>query len=208
MKVLAVGAHFDDIELGCSGTLMKHIYNGDKVTMIVVTDSEYTNPVGEQIRSRKVAEKEGQKAAEIIGAELICLEYKTFNVPFNEDLTSKISQYIDELSVDTIYAPWTGDLHRDHHYTGKCTLMAGRHIKKFLMYRSNYYETEFQFKECIYSDISEFMEEKIKVIKAHKSELERVRYSWLDFFVNQNKNYGQRIGVEYAECFEPVRYLI
>ena len=29
----------------------------------------------------------------------------------------------------------------------------------------------------------------------------------LDAFVNQNKNYGQKIGVEYAECFEPVRYL-
>jgi N-acetylglucosamine malate deacetylase 1 len=208
MNVLAIGAHFDDIELGCSGTLMKHIKNGDKVTMMVVTDSAYTNPDGEEIRSSKVATREGEKAAEIIGAELICLDFKTFHVPFNEDLTSKITQYIEKFSVDTIYAPWTGDLHRDHHYTGKCALMAGRHIKKYLMYRSNYYDTEIQFKECFYSDITEFMKNKIKVIKAHKSELERVRNSWLEFFVNQNKNYGQKIGVEYAECFEPIRYLI
>ena len=33
MKVLAIGAHYDDIELGCSGTLIKHVQQGDKVTI-------------------------------------------------------------------------------------------------------------------------------------------------------------------------------
>ena len=52
------------------------------------------------------------------------------------------------------------------------------------------------------------MKKKIDVIKAHKSELKRVRNSWIDFFKRQNANDGQKIGVQYAECFEVIRYLM
>jgi len=208
MNVLAVGAHFDDLELGCSGTLIKHVQNGDKVTMLVTTDSAYDNPNGEEIRSAEVALQEGKAAAEIIGARLICLDYKTFMVPFDDNLGKVILNYIETLKIDMVYCHWLYDLHRDHQYTGKTTLMAARHVPRLLMYRSNYYDTEQQFRGNFYSDISEVMEKKIEVIKAHKSELERVRYKWLDFFQKMHENDGQKIGVTYAECFEVVKYLI
>ena len=208
MNVLGVGAHSDDLELGCSGTLINHLKNGDNVTMLVISDSAYKDPNGKQIRTSKVAEMEGKEAANIIGANLIQLSYKTFFVPFDEDLTKVISKYIEELQIDIIYCPWIGDLHRDHHYATKSTLMAGRHVKRFLMYRCNYYDTEKVFRGNFYSDISDVMDIKVQVIKAHKSELERVRYTWLEFFTNQNRNDGQKIGVEYAECFEIIRYLL
>ena len=207
MNVLGIGAHFDDLELGCSGTLIKHIKAGDKVTMLVITDSAYKDPQGNSIRGAEIAQKEGLKAAEIIGAELICLNYKTFLVPFDEELTKKINAYIDDLKIDMIYSHWINDLHRDHQYTGRCALMAGRRVPRFMMYRSNFYDTEVQFCGNFYSDISSEMDKKIEVIKAHESELERVRYKWLDFFLNQHENDGQKIGVKYAECFETVRYL-
>lgn len=208
MNVLGVGAHFDDLELGCSGTLIKHVENGDNVTMLVVTDSSYRNPSGSLVRSTDVACREGFEAANIIGAELICLNHETFMVPYDETLTKEINRYIHELNIDVIYSHWTGDLHRDHQYAGKCTLMAGRAVKRFLMYRSNYYDSADQFRGNFYSDISNEMDKKIEVIKAHKSELERVRYRWLDFFVKQNENDGQKISVKYAECFEVVRYML
>jgi len=208
MNVLGVGAHYDDLELGCSGTLINHVQKGDKVIMLVITDSSYNNPNGDLIRAADVAHSEGLKAANIIGAELICLNYKTFMVPFDEYLTKEIIRYIEELNIDTIFSPWTSDLHRDHQYAAKCTLMAGRHIKRFLMYRCNFYDTEKQFRGNLYSDISDVMDKKIEVIKAHESELERVRYKWIEFFNNQNANDGQKIGVKYAECFEVVRYLL
>ena len=208
MNVLGVGAHYDDMELGCSGTLIKHVQNGDKVTMLVITDSAYINPNGEVIRDAEVAYKEGMKAANIIGAELICLNLKTFMVPFDETLTRELTRLIEDLKIDTIYCHWVRDIHRDHHYAAKNTIMAGRRIPRFLMYRSNYYDTDQQFRGNFYSDISDVMERKIEVIKAHESELERVRYKWLDFFKHQNENEGQKIGVKYAECFEIIRYLV
>ncbi len=208
MNILAVGAHFDDIELGCCGTLMNHVLQGDRVTILVVTNSSYKNPNGEEIRNRKTAYREGLKATRIIGADLRCLNYDTFKVYFDEKLTSEITRYIEELDIDVLYCPWIYDLHRDHQLTAKSVLMAGRHIKRFLMYRCNYYDTERPFRGNLYSDISAVIDRKTEVIKAHKSELERVRYKWLDFFLKQNENDGQKIGVKYAECFEVVRYLL
>ncbi|MCK5174600.1 MAG: PIG-L family deacetylase [Planctomycetes bacterium] len=207
MNILAIGAHFDDIDLGCSGTLIKHIKNGDNVHMIVITDSAYRDPKGKEVRGADIAIAEGQKAAEIIGGKLICLGYSTFMVPFGEDLTKELTRYIEELEIDVAYSHWIGDLHRDHQYAGRCALMAGRHVPRFLMYRSNYYDTDRTFRNNFYSDITDEMDSKIEVISAHKSELERVRYQWLDFFKNQNANDGQKIGVKFAECFEVVRYL-
>lgn len=208
MNVLGVGAHYDDLELGCSGTLIKHVQRGDTVTMVVITDSSYKNPNGDLIRAADVAYREGLKSANIIGANLICLNYETFMVPFEESLTKEITRYIEELNIDTIYSHWTCDLHRDHQYAAKTTLMAGRHVPRFLMYRSNFYDTEQQFRGKFYSDISGVLDKKIEVIKAHESELERARYQWLDFVVKQNENDGRLIGVKYAECFEVVRYLL
>jgi LmbE family N-acetylglucosaminyl deacetylase len=208
MNVLAVGAHYDDIELGCSGTLIKHVQNGDTVAMVVITDSAYKNPIGDTIRDAEVARMEGLKAAEIIGATLICLEYKTFEVPFDDILGKLILKYIERLEIDIIYSHWIYDLHRDHQNAGRSTLMAGRHVPRFLMYRSNYYDTEQQFNGKFYSDITDVIDQKFEVIKAHKSELKRVRYKWLEFYTKLHENDGQKIGVEYAECFEVVRYLI
>ena len=207
MNVLAIGAHFDDLELGCGGTLIKHVKRGDNVTMLVVTKSSYNDPNNKVIRRAEVAYEEGEKAASIIGARLECLNYDTFMVPFDESLTSKIDRYINQLKVDIIYTHWAYDIHRDHHYTAKNTSMAGRRVPKYLMYRSNYYDSEQHFRGNFYTDISEEMETKIEAIKVYESELKRVDYKWIDFFKNQNANDGQKIGVKYAECFEVVRYL-
>lgn len=208
MNVLAVGAHFDDLELGCAGTLIKHVDRGDTVTLLVVSDSAYTAPDGEVIRDADTALREGRAAAGIIGAELITLGYPTFMIPFDEDLSRTINNYTKTLKIDTVYSHWVHDVHRDHQCVARCSLMACRHAPRFLMYRSNYYDSTQEFKGNFYSDISSAMDRKLQAIRAHDSELSRVNYEWIDFFTQQNRNEGIRIGVRYAEAFEVVRYLV
>ncbi|MBZ2171996.1 PIG-L deacetylase family protein [Nitratidesulfovibrio sp. SRB-5] len=208
MNILAVGAHFDDVELGCSGTLMNHVRKGDNVTLLVLTSSGYTDPNGNMVRSDDIALAEGQAAAAIMGAELLTLDYRTFYLPFNEEVTMSLNRLIKDRKIDTVYCHWIHDLHRDHQCAAQNTIMASRHVPRVLMYRSNHYDTPHTFAGNIYSDISGVMDRKIEVIKSHKSELERVRYQWVDFFTRLNSNDGQKIGVDYAECFEIVRYLI
>jgi N-acetylglucosamine malate deacetylase 1 len=207
-NILAIGAHYDDVELGCSGTLVKHVNAGDNVTIVVVTDSEYRGYDGNIVRGGEIAHEEGITAAKLIGGDLICLDYGTFEVPFDERLTTELGRIVTARNIDTVYAHWIHDIHRDHQFAGRCALMAGRHVPRFLMFRSNFYDSDRTFRGNFYSDISDEFGVKLDVIKAHKSELERVRYKWTEFFTNQNANDGQKIGVTYAECFEVVRYLV
>ena len=139
---------------------------------------------------------------------MISLDYKTFEVPFDDILGRQILKQIESLKIDIIYSHWVHDLHRDHQHAGRCTLMAGRHVPRFVMYRSNFYDTEKPFHGTFYSDISGVIDKKIEVIKTHRSEMQRVRNEWLEFFLKHHANSGQKIGVAYAECFEVIRYLI
>jgi len=208
MNILAVGAHFDDVELGCSGTLINHVRKGDNVTVLVLTNSGYTDPNGNVIRTDDEALAEGQAAAAIMGAELLTMSNRTFYLQFNEEVTLHLSKLIKDREIDTVFCHWVHDLHRDHQCAAQNTIMASRHVPRVLMYRSNHYDTPHNFAGNVYSDISEAMDRKVDVIRAHKSELDRVRHKWVDFVTRLNANDGQKIGVEYAECFEIVRYRI
>ncbi len=209
MNILAIGAHFDDIELGCSGTLINHVKKGDRVIVMVITNSEYSSQDGAVFRSREVAYTEGKHAADIIGADkLICLDKDTFTVAYDDPLVLEIIKVLDKFDIDTVYTHWVHDIHRDHQMTANSSMMACRHVPRFLMYRSNYYDANTSFRGNFYSDITEVIETKKEAILAHESELTRVDNAWLKFFMNQNANDGQKIGVQYAEAFEIVRYLI
>ena len=56
-------------------------------------------------------------------------------------------------------------------------------------------------------DITDYLEKKMDSLKAHRSEMDRTREKWIDFFTNEAENAGQRIGVKYAEVFELVKWL-
>jgi len=208
MNILAVGAHFDDIELGCAGTLIKHVKNADNVTILVAADSSYASPDNRVIRKKETAQKEGQKAAGIIGAHLAGLDLQTFHVHFDEALTAGILKHIENLEIDTLYAPWIHDVHRDHQNAGKAALMAGRHLPRCLMYQTNWYTSRQMFKKQIFSDITAEFDRKLEAIRAHESENARTQGSWIEFVEHDNRVDGLRMGVTYAESFEIIRYLI
>lgn len=160
------------------------------------------------IRSKDVALKEGQRAANIIGAQLLCGESKAKELPYGVTLIENINKLIDDLNIDLIYTHWVHDIHQDHRAAGLATLNAARHVPRILMYRSNWYATTIPFNARLYVDISSTIKTKIKAIKAHKSEYQRYGEEWINFVLHQNRNDGIEIGVEYAETFEVVRYLI
>ena len=208
MNVLAVGAHFDDVELGCGGTIARHTKNGDKVWIFVTTNSGYSNYARRILRKKKVALEEGKTAAKILGATLIFGNHDTHYVEYNDDLMLPMVKIVEENQIDIMYTHWVHDVHRDHFIVGRASLSAGRRVPRMLMYRSNYYDTYEAFAGNFYVDISETFEVKVKAIQAHRSEVSRVGDKWIQFFHNQNQNDGQKIGVEYAEVFEIVRYVM
>ncbi|MFC1623830.1 PIG-L deacetylase family protein [Candidatus Omnitrophota bacterium] len=207
MNVLAIGAHFDDIELGCGGTLAKHKAGGDRVISQVVTHSKYHNHDGILMREKEKAFREGEKAAGIIGCELICNNYETKQVRFGYELIEDINRVIDNNKIDLIYTHWDHDIHQDHQAIGKASLAAGRKVNRLLMYQSNLYTNTTSFVANYFVDISDFIEVKKKSIMAHKTEVKKFGSEWVDFWINEAANNGKKFSVKYAESFQLVKFL-
>lgn len=208
MIVLAIGAHLDDIELGCGGTIAKHVKSNDRVCMYVLTDSEYAAYNNPPLRTKAVASEEGQEAASILGVDnLICEELKTKKLRYSIDLIERINKVVDDLGADLVYTHWIHDVHQDHSAVGRATLNAARHVPGVLMYRSNWYATNAPFNGNFFVDISSTIETKIKAIKTHKTEYQKFGEKWIDFVKHQNRNSGIEMDVEYAEVFEVIKYL-
>ncbi|PRM88156.1 PIG-L deacetylase family protein [Aliarcobacter cryaerophilus] len=207
MNVLAIGAHFDDIELGCGGALAKHVANGDSVFAYVATKSGFINHQNIVIRSNEIADKEGENAMKILGVKLIKGNFNALKIEFNDDLNLDIIKIIEDKKIDLVYSHWMGDIHHDHQAVARASLHSCRHVPRQLMYRSNWYHSNLEFKGNFYVDISYFWEIKKKSIEAHQSERERTGKKWIEFFHNEAKNAGQRIEVKYAEVFEVIKWL-
>jgi LmbE family N-acetylglucosaminyl deacetylase len=207
VNILAIGAHFDDVELGCGGAIVRHVANGDRVFVYVATVSGFANHRKTVIRSSKVASDEGKRAVAILGAKLICGTFDTFEVEFCEALTVDIIKIVEEKNIDMVYTHWVGDIHHDHRAVAYSSLHSCRHIPRMLMYRSNWYHSDKDFRGNFYIDISSHWAKKEEAIRAHRSEIVRTRERWINFFKNEAENAGQRIGVKYAEVFEMIKWL-
>jgi hypothetical protein len=100
MNILAIGAHFDDVELGCGGTLAKHAQNGDNVYVYVATVSGFSNQYDQTVRSSEIALKEAQAAMKILGVkELICGKFKTLEIEFVDELNIEILKIVQDKKI-------------------------------------------------------------------------------------------------------------
>lgn len=208
MNVLAIGAHFDDVELGCGGALAKHVMGGDNVVVYVATVSGFTNHRQAEVRSNEVARDEGYAAMRILGIKtLVCGEFKTLQVEFVDALNIEILKIIEDHQIEMIYTHWTGDIHHDHQAVGRAALHSSRHVPRVLMYRSNWYHSPLDFHGNYYVDISDVWHKKEAAILAHESEVSRTHRRWVSFFKNEAENAGQRIGRECAEVFQVLKWI-
>lgn len=208
MNVLAIGAHFDDVELGCGGTLAKRARAGDSVYVYVATVSGFTDHYSNVVRSNETARAEAQAAMKVLGVrELICGEFRTLEVEFVDALNVELVRIMEERRIELVLSHWPGDIHHDHQAVGKASIHACRHVPRQLLYRSNWYHSTSDFRGNFYVDISDTWELKRRAIEAHESELARTGRKWLGFFENEAENAGQRIGVRYAEVFEMLKWL-
>jgi len=208
MNILAIGAHFDDVELGCGGALAKHAQNGDNVYVYVATVSGFTNQYNQSVRSSEIALGEAQAAMQILGVkELICGKFKTLDIEFVDELNIEILKIVQAKKIDKVYTHWIGDIHHDHQAVAKASLHSCRHVPRLLMYRSNWYHSTLEFRGNFYIDITRQWDIKERAIQAHVSEMDRTGQKWIRFFKNEAENAGQRIGVNYAEVFEVVKWL-
>jgi LmbE family N-acetylglucosaminyl deacetylase len=207
MEILAIGAHYDDVEIGCGGTILKLGRAGHNVHLLVITDSEYTDGRGNVVRTATQAMDEGTRAAGVMGiSSSFNLQYKAKSVISSHKLIEEINNILDDIRPSLIFTHWYGDLHEDHLETARASLVAARHYPKVLMYRSNWYHSSSVFNGRLYVDITDVIEEKCNLLKLHVSEYERRGNVWVDFVVARAQEAGMHLNIPYAEEFEVFKY--
>ena len=111
LKILAIGAHGDDIELACGGTLAKAIEHNHEVKMVLVTGNGSSDHNDVTIRTDGIAEQEAKAAAKVLGvSKLHILGYQDTCVPYSADLVAKLDEIISEFKPDIIFTHFENDL--------------------------------------------------------------------------------------------------
>jgi len=209
-NVLAVGAHADDVEIGCGGTIALHAKRGDNVILLIMSESSYTYYDGKVLRTKEEAELEEKNAAKILGVKkLINLGFKCKEVPYSVESIEAINRVIDKYKIDIIYTHWYHDTHQDHRRTTQAVLSAGRYVKNILMYEPEYPagRSYSGFRNQYYVDITSTFEIKMEALKQHKSQIKKYGNDFLEAVEARARHRGYEIGSKYAECFEVVRLL-
>jgi len=200
VNILAIGAHPDDIELGCGGTLLAHRARGDNVAMLVMTIGER----GPQDREPRVREQE--LAAERIGAQLFWGNFDDGAVPEGREATELIDDVASSFGAEVIYTHSPKDSHQDHRATHIASLAAGRRVSRILMYEA---PTSQGFCPSVYVDVGPFLEGKIEAIRAHVSQVLKNRLVDLEAVEAQARYRGfeARLNHGHAEGFAVARFV-
>lgn len=205
---LFIGAHYDDVEIGCGGLIKKLSENKYfKLNSLVLTDTHYVR--NDRIeRDKKIVQKEAIESSKILGVNLTCLNFKLNHLKCNDDLVTKMREYIENNNIDVIFTHWHGDIHPDHREAYCASVSASRHLNNILMYKSNNYASGHFFNGNIGIDISKQMKYKIKALQCYESEILRKGKKFIDNIVIRDKNIGLLYNVKYAEQFEVIKFII
>ena len=205
MKVLAIGAHADDVELGCGGTLLKWAAEGHEIVVHVVTDSAYGDPAGKPVRFATDAAQEAAAAAARLGARLSVGPFPCFGIADTPSaLGTSLAGLVRAERPDVVLTHWDGDSHADHRVVAQATRHAVRRVPTVLAYRSNWYPGGRAFDARVFVDISATLEEKLALIRLYASENGRTGGVWEAQVRREAESQGYAHGVAAAEGFEAI----
>ncbi len=135
MNILAIGAHPDDIEFGCGGTLFKYSESGHKVYMLVLSK-------GDKGGDPDVRQKEQEDSARILKVEkLFSSDYVDTEIVQSQKLITEIESFLKEVKPDFIFVQYFDDTPQDHRNLSESTISATRYNSECtLLRRANYTE--------------------------------------------------------------------
>jgi LmbE family N-acetylglucosaminyl deacetylase len=199
MNILAIGAHPDDIELGCGGLLIKAVRGGHSVYLYNLTQGEKAGNPSERA-------EELRKSAKYIGAKALFIDrFPDTRLSLNSDLINHIESCVDTCKPDLIITHPMTDTHHDHRAVAEATIEAGRNVTNILSYEMPLTKG---FEPHLYYDISDTMDAKLELLSLFKSQSHK-------FFLESKAIRGlaqyralqSRLGSEivYSESFQIVK---
>lgn len=211
MRLFAIGAHSDDAELACGGTLARARAHGHDTHLLVLTESSYPNLEGQEIRTADEARDEAIDAAAVLGIDesnVTFLPFKTRELPYDATVIIAIEKAITAFKADVLLTHWPFDTHQDHRRAALSTISAARHFNSILMYEPIFPSgrSYVGFRPQIYIDISAFIDQKLEALRRHKTQYEKYGDDWIGAIEARSRLRGFEIGCRYAEAFEAARF--
>ena len=219
-NVLVVSAHPDDETLGVGGTLLRHRDQGDTLNWLIVTNIS----VDQGFSKEKVDErqKEIEVVSEMYGfSETVKLDYPTMSLSTEilGNLIKNISDTMTRIKPETVYTMNRSDAHSDHRIIFDAVMACTKSfrypfIRNVLMYEC-LSETEFApslpekvFQPNLFVDISEKMDEKIRIMNVFESEMGEHPFPRSERNIRALATFrGATSGVEYAEAFQIIKQI-
>jgi LmbE family N-acetylglucosaminyl deacetylase len=198
VNVIAVGAHPDDIELGCAGALLRHVAAGDRVTLLVMTTGER----GPQDAVPRVVEQE--QAARVIGADLVWGGLADGAISHDSDTVALIDDVVRRCGADIMYTHAPHDTHQDHVNTSACSVSAARRLSRVLFYQAPSTTT---FEPTVFVDVDDTIEGKLAALQAHRSQVLRCDLVDLEAIKAASRYWGYQARMRHAEAFETPRFV-
>jgi N-acetylglucosamine malate deacetylase 1 len=221
VDILGIGAHPDDLELACGGTVAKLVQQGYKVALCELTRGELGTRGTKAIRT-----KEAAHAADILGVtDRRNLEIPDGNIEVNRKNLLKLITLIRELRPSILLIPYSVERHPDHvhthllckeawYYSGLEKISTSLKGHKQQRHRPHHYFEFMQwhvFEPTFIVDITETFNTKMESVRAHasqfhnplskESETKLTRPDFLEVIETRCRYFGSKIGVKYGEPF-------
>lgn len=204
--IIAIGAHPDDIELGCGASLAKLSNDGFDIYAIVLSAGDKGNPKNKNrlLETRQALKELGVKESFFLDFEDTKLATNLSEIIINlEKIFKEVSQHT---VIKRIYTMYEEDRHQDHRAIYDASIVAFREVKQILCYETPSSTT--LFNPRVFESLDEgLLEKKINALKYHASQKHR---SYMDesFIRSIARFRGQQAGYILSEGFVPYKLVL
>ena len=218
MRILAIGAHPDDLEMSCGGTLAKYARLGNCVFMVHAASGNVGHRVIPPDELTKIRRREAENAGALIGAETFWLGADDLHVRSeNMELRNALVDIIRYVRPDIMITHNPNDYMDDHNETSKLVFEASMaSTVTHLRTKHEHHDklTPIYYMDPVagigstpteYVDISDDIDMKLKMVEAHASQIEWLKdHDNIDFRETTkllSRFRGFQCNVQYAEGF-------
>jgi LmbE family N-acetylglucosaminyl deacetylase len=195
-RVLAIGAHPDDVEIGCGGAMAKHHAAGDLLHILTLS----RGAAGGDTNLRTA---EAQRAADLFGAELHLGNMRDTYITDGRETIEMIQNVIRDMRPTHVYTHSIEDTHQDHRAVHAASLVAARGIPNVYCYQTP--SSTVDFKPHRFVDITDFIGAKLRAIDVYGSQAERMAALQHDNIIASARYWGRFAGYVMAEPMRVVR---
>ena len=195
-RVLAIGAHPDDVEIGCGGALAKHHADDDVLHILTLS----RGGSGGDVNRRSI---EAHNAAAMVGAQLEMANLRDTSIDEGAETISIIEAAIRALNATHVYTHALEDTHQDHRAIHAASLVAARGVPNVYCYQSP--SSTVAFEPHRFVDITHVIDKKIDLIGAYRSQMDRMEALQPDVILSTARYWGRFAGYVLAEPLRIIR---